>query len=487
VNRRATLAVALSVTLAAGLTACTRSTPTLSAIPTQSPGPSQTDAAYGPGADGIGDAYFPTAGNGGYDVGDYDLNVLYDPVSKQLTGVATITATATANLTSFDLDFTGLTTSSITVNGAPAKADQHDNAELVVTPATPLASGTTFITVVSYGGQPQGYNDPQLGHVGFMTTSDGAVAVGEPEVAASWFPVNDHPRDKATYTIHISAPSDLAALSNGLLVSKQAATRSGFTTWTWRESSPMASYLATMVVGHYRLHESTTSSGLPVVTAVHTSLPTSIDDELARTPEIIDFESTVFGPYPFDAEGGIVVQPIIGFALENQTRPVYSAGFFIGGGDQTWVIAHELAHQWYGDSVSVHDWSEIWLNEGFATYAEWLWEEHIGVRPAQLEFVNTYNRQPDSFWLQPAGSPPKDQLFGDAPYTRGGLTLGALRATVGDDAFFTILKQWAARKKDSTGTTPEFIALAQEISGKQLGQLFHDWLYGTTKPPLPVA
>jgi aminopeptidase N len=249
----------------------------------------------------------------------------------------------------------------------------------------------------------------------------------------------------------------------------------------------MASYLATMVVGHYRIQQSTTAAGLPVVTAVQTSLPTSIDAQLARTPEIIDYESSVFGPYPFDAEGGIVVPPIIGFALENQTRPVYSAAFFLGGGDETWVIAHELAHQWYGDSVSVHDWSEIWLNEGFATYAEWLWSEHTGARSAKQIFQDTYAQTGDSFWQQPAGSPPKNQLFGDAPYTRGALTLGALRLTVGDDAFFKILKAWAAQKKDSTGTTPEFVSLASQISGQNLGQLFQNWLYGTSKPALPAT
>jgi aminopeptidase N len=430
------------------------------------------------------DTYYPRAGNGGYDVGDYALDITYDPQTKELTGIATITATATANLSSFNLDFTGLDTESVTVNGGSAQADQlYEEGELVVTPEAPIEAGTQFTTVVSYGGRPRGYADPALGTTGFLTTGDGAIAIGEPEVAATWFPVNDHPRDKATYTIAISAPSNLQALSNGILESKQDASRAGYTTWTWRVNSPMAPYLATMVVGNYRVQEGT-HDGMPVVLAVHSSLSRDVDEELGRSAEVLDYLETVFGPYPFDALGGIVInEPRVSFALENQTRPIYSDGFFDPGGDASWVIAHELAHQWYGNSVSVADWSEIWLNEGFATYAEWLWDEHRGNATAQESFDLYYERS--GFWGDPPGAPGKEGLFGSSVYIRGGLTLHALRVTVGDEDFFTILRQWAERKKDSTATTAEFIALAEELSGENLDQLFEDWLYDDERPPRP--
>ena len=484
-RRRAWLAVA--AVLAVTLAGCTRTTPTLSSIPSGPATPAPTVSAPpgppGPGADGIGDSYYPRAGNGGYDVGNYDLDVGYDPAGRTLTGRATITATATGNLTRFDLDFTGLDTSSITIDGAAAQFEQRDDGELVVTPAGTLAAGSTFTTVVTYSGHPRGYADPALGQTGFLATTDGAIAIGEPEIAATWFPVNDHPRDKATYTIRISAPSGLSALSNGVLVSRENSARAGFTTWTWRISSPMAPYLATMVVGNYRVHEST-HEGLPVIIAVDTSLSRDIDDVLARTPEVIDYLETVFGPYPFDALGGIVVDDArIGFALENQTRPVYAGGFFEGGGGVS-ALAHELAHQWFGDSVSVHDWSEIWLNEGFATYAEWLWEEHTGGRTAQATFNDIYAGGFGGWDVAP-GAPGRAALFSGAVYVRGGLTLHALRVTVGDNAFFRILKEWTARKKDSSATTAEFIALAEEISGSQLDTLFQEWLYDTDRPPRP--
>lgn len=458
--------------------------PDSSISPVPSAAASSSGGPFGPGADGIGDRYYPKAGNGGYDVGNYDLDVTYDPATDVLDGIATITATATANLTSFNLDFSGLATTEVTVDGAAAKSDQQSG-ELVVTPAANIVQGTTFTTKITYGGVPQGFRDPELGDVGFLSTPDGAIAIGEPEVAASWYPVNDHPRDKATYTIRITAPDGLAALSNGVLKEKKAAAKAGFTQWTWAESKPMASYLATMVVGTYRVAEST-HDNKPVVLAVHTSLPTTVDATLARTPEIIDFLASQFGPYPFDALGGIAINDNrIRFALENQTRPIYASSFFAGGGDASWVVVHELAHQWFGDSVSVDEWNEIWLNEGFATYAEWLWGETEGTTTAQSQFDRAYANANAPMWKVAIGAPGKAQLFDQAVYNRGALTLHALRVTVGDDAFFNILKSWAQEKQDGNATSAQFIAVAERISGRDLHQLFNDWLYGNTRPPRP--
>jgi aminopeptidase N len=476
----------VAVVAAAGvlLSGCTSTTPVLepaTAAPTVSAGSSGPPA---PGADGLGDTYYPKAGNGGYDVGNYDLDVKYEPATDTLTGAATITAIATANLSSFNLDLHGLTVQTVTVDGANATTARAGD-ELTVTPSKTLARGATFVTAVRYGGVPQPYQEDGLGQVGFLHNDDGEVAIGEPEVAASWYPVNDHPRDKATYTVKIAAPDGLAAISNGVLKNKQSA--AGWTTWTWAESTPMASYLATMVVGNYRVREST-HDGKPVFIAVDSSLDPAIDTQLARTPQVVDFLESRFGPYPFDALGGIVIDDKrVRFALENQTRPIYSSSFFRDNEDASWVIVHELAHQWYGDSVSVNEWKEIWLNEGFATYAEWLWGENTGGQSAQKTF-DTYFAQAESpIWKVPPGNPGKADLFDNSVYVRGGLTLHALRLAVGDDAFFKILKAWAAEKANGNATTPEFIALCERISGKQLDQLFNDWLYGKVRPPRPPA
>ena len=449
-----------------------------------------TSDPFDPGSDGLCDSYYPQAGNGGYDVENYDLDLTYDPATQTLRGVATITATATANLRSFNLDYYGPDIESVHVDDQRAATD-HRGGELVVTPANPIETGTSFTVVVRYAGRPRGYPGAAGPSTGFLVTDDGALAIGQPQSAAAWFPVNDHPRDKATYTIAISVPSNLAALSNGVLESQREGPM-GFTTWTWRESSPMAPYLATMVVGEYRVVVGS-HDGRPLVTAVHTSLPDSVDAELARTTEVVEYLETVFGPYPFEALGGIVVNAPLGYALETQARPVYDQSFFdVERGDASWVLAHELAHQWFGDSVSIYDWREIWLNEGFATYAEWLWNEHTGTSrnggaTAQATFDTWYRIFSDNerLWDVPPGDPGADDLFHQAVYIRGAMTLHALRKTVGDEAFFRILPEWASRKKNSTGTTLEFVALAEEISGQELDKLFHDWLYSPKRPPRP--
>lgn len=205
---------------------------------------------------------------------------------------------------------------------------------------------------------------------------------------------------------------------------------------------------------------------------------------MERTAEIVDWESTVFGPYPFEATGGIVTPPgTLGFALENQTRPNYSAAFFRRGSN-TYVVAHENAHQWFGDAISVAEWKHIWLNEGFASYAEWLWSEKNNEGTAQEIFDYLYASYPDdaAIWTTAPADPGTDELFGDAVYDRGALTLHALRLAVGDDDFFEILRTWVAEKRYRNATTEEFTALAEKISGEDLDALFSAWLYTPSKP-----
>jgi len=439
----------------------------------------QAEGLFRPGAADLGDPYLPGLGNGGYDVAHYTLRLRYHPAEGRLSGTAVITATATQNLSRFNLDLAGLTVTSVTVDGRPAR-HTRERAELVITPAVGLPAGRRFTVDIAYGGVPQPVTDPRLGSNGFHTTADGAIALGQPISASTWFPVNDHPSDKATYDIAVSVPDGLVALSNG--VPRGTSRADGWTTWRWSVRSPMASYLVTLVIGDYRV-ETRSHRGKPMITAVAASLPPGpADAALARTGEIVDFLESRFGPYPFEAYGGIVIDDDrIRFALETQTRPVYSEVFF-GTEPTTWVVAHELAHQWFGDSVSIHRWRDIWLNEGFATYAEWLWEEHDGGRSAQ-EIAEAEYALTD--WSQPALDPGRENLFSRAVYQRGALTLHALRRTVGDDTFFRLLRVWAETKRDGNATTAEFIALAERVSGRELAGFFAAWLTGRTAPPLP--
>jgi hypothetical protein len=647
-----------------------------------------------PGSAGLGDPYFPLDGNGGYDVQHYLLDLTYNPDTDVLTGAATIRAVATQNLSRFNLDFVGLTVDSIAIAGRPA-GWSRDEGELIVSPSAGIPKGNIFTTLVRYHGIPEPVVDI-LGTSGFITTNDGALIAGEPHVAATWFPVNDHPLDKASYRFRVRVPAGLEAVANGVLESKR--TRGGWTTWNWNAREPMASYLATANIGQFQLksyraggvrlwdaidpallsspaplsgeqyalsqkgdpsykrlsHEisvpaggATLSFGINrdteqnwdfVFVEAHTvgqddwtTLPdangntsqdtgfscpfwhelhpflahyqtdngdgscspsgssgdwwavsgssdgwedwsvdladfagsdvevsisyasddfiqgagafvddvvvstgpgtTSFEDDgdefdgwtvpgapegsapnpndwivgtqadapppigtdvqgsFARHGEILDFLSSQFGPYPFSAAGGIVDKADLGFALETQTRPIYSQLFWTVPGLGDSVVVHELSHQWYGDSLAVAAWQHIWLNEGFATYAEWLWAEHEGFATVQESFDSLYNEIPedDPFWSVVVGDPGTDLLFDFAIYGRGAMTLQQLRLAVGDADFFTILRRWAAEHAGGNVTTEQFIALAEEVSGENLDDLFETWLFTPGKPTLPDA
>jgi aminopeptidase N len=429
---------------------------------------------------GIGDSYFPSYGNSGYDVTSYHLKLDYDPPTDRLTGVATINATSTDVLTRFHLDLHGLSVNTITVNNVKASHTRADD-ELVITPATALGKDQKFVAVISYDGVPRPFQDPSLGVTGFLHTKDGAFAIGEPESATSWFPANDHPRDKATFSFDITAPQNLSVIGNGVLAGKS--TKDGKTTWQWRVNSPMAPYLATVAIGDYRITEST-HQGKPMYNAVAATLPVGGNAEkaVARTGEVADFLVSKFGPYPFDAYGGIIIDDDrVGFALETQTRPIYSDAFWRTG-PNTWVIAHELAHQWFGDSVSVDEWRHIWLNEGFATYAQWLWNEHDGGKTPQQEFDVRYQRTTGDLWTVMPGDPGRTDIFARSVYDRGAMTLHKLRGEIGDETFFALVRTWAEQQRDQNVTTDEFIALAEKQSGKQLDDLFKAWLFTAERP-----
>jgi hypothetical protein len=643
-----------------------------------------------PGSPGIGDPYFPLDGNGGYDVQHYGISVAYDPATDRLVGRVHIRARSLQALSRFDLDLVGLHVDAVEVDGVRARWSRTTH-ELKVAPRHALANDATFEVFVRYHGVPRLLDEPALGRAGVFPTEDGAIVIGQPHVAATWFPVNDHPSDKATYAVSITVPKGLEALSNGDLSSRT--TRGATTTWNWRMTRPMASYLATATIGQFDLR-TYTRDGISFVDAIdpvlfeqplprsgghyvlsggddfgykrlsrtiavpsgggrltfhvtrdtepswdffaveaspvgtddwttlpdlngHTSRDTGnscfswheihpflahyqgfnahgnctptgttgswnaasgasdgyetwtvdlsayagtrvrislsvISDEtvsypgawvddivgpggqgttsfepdgdtmdgwvasppppgspanastwrvatsdsrpsvgdnaraaLNRAPAALRFLATILGPYPFQQAGGIVDDdPGLGFALENQTRPIYSQVFFtLPGEENDSVIVHELAHQWTGDNLALLRWRDIWLNEGFATYMEWLWSEDQG-RASVDDIFGFYAGIParDPFWQLTIGDPGPAHLFDPPVYDRGAMTLHALRGKIGDAAFFRLLKQWTSRHAGGNVTTAQFVALAESISGQPLHAFFHRWLYTDSKP-----
>jgi hypothetical protein len=644
------------------------------------------------GSPGIGDGYFPLDGNGGYDVEHYLLQVRYEPSSDRLSGVATISARATQSLSRFNLDFDGLDISAVAVDGCAASWARADG-ELTVTPERGLPEGTPFQVVIDYSGIPESL--PALGLSGFVHTAEGAIVAGEPHSATSWFPANDHPRDRAAYTFEVTVPEGLEVIANGALMGQHTA--DGWTTWRWEADDPMATYMAGMSLGNLQIDAYERGGirywdGVPTrfftsleppsgerflisqqadasykrLTRVirvpsegaqlsftvwrdtepswdfffveahtvgeddWTSLPdvggatsadpgfacfgvvslfpfleryigapsdtgegcvpaagaapwwaasgasagnerwtidlsahagrdvevsisyasdfviqgrgvfvddivvstgagnTSFEDDgdaldgwvvagppegspdngndwlvgtaaeapppigdtiratLGRQPEVIAFLEGYFGPYPFDIAGAMVADADISFALELQTRPIYPAGIVSDPSDLS-IVAHELAHQWFGDSVALDSWQHIWLNEGFATYAQWLWDEREGFLSVQQRVDGWLSLEAESpFWGVVVADPGPDALFDVAIYQRGALALHHLRQAVGDATFFEILQSWASAHAGANVTSDDFIDWSEAISGQDLRGLFDVWIYRAEKPALPA-
>ena len=451
--------------------------PATTTTTTEAPDP-EDDGQPDPPADSVGDPYAPDSGATGYDATHYDIAFRYDPEAGTIDGVTTMTAVADVDLDQFSVDLLALDVSEVTVDGEPAEFDV-DGRDVRIQPAEPIAEGEEFESEIAYVGVPEPVISAGF-PTGWLTTDDGgAYVIGEPDGAATWFPSNDHPSDKATVDLEVTVPRGWTVAGNGDFAGRER--DGGDVTWTWQEDDPIATYLVTVAIDHFRMVEEETESGLPLVSFYPEADADRLEGDFADADDMIEAFEEVFGPYPFDEYGAIVVPVDTGLALETQTRSTF--GIDVAGIEQ--FRSHELAHQWFGDSLTPTRWSDIWLSEGFASYAEMLWFD--ASNPDYDIDVDAENRRDSIVGVdeEPILDPGVDRWFAEAVYQRGGLTLHALRKTVGDEDFFTILQRWTAEHEHQNVTTDEFIALAEEVSGQDLDAFFTDWLEADEIPALP--
>ena len=431
------------------------------------------------GADltGVGDPYFPDAGNGGYDVDSYDLDLSWHPEVPRMDGVATITATATQDLPELSLDAVDLDIASVTVDGAAASAEPTGERDLIVTPDAAVAAGDDFTVVVEYSAVPQTIQGADPVDPGWVADGDEVYVIFEPHGAATLFPVNDHPSDKASYEFRVTVPEDLDVVANGLHAGTEPG--DGVVTWTYDAPDPMASYLVQLVIGDLVFVESTGPGGLPIRHAFDAAIADEFARSMDRTGDMIEVFNDLFGPYPFVAYGAVVVDERLGFALETQTLSIFGTD----AAHSETVIGHELAHQWFGNAVSPATWQDIWLNEGFATYAELMWQEAEGTGGPE-QFAAAYGGGSSSLLDLPPGDPGASTLFAMSVYDRGALTLHVLRNEIGEEAFMTLVQTWFSTYSGRAASTADFEALAEEVSGQDLTALFDAWLRAPQMPEL---
>jgi aminopeptidase N len=432
---------------------------------------------------GIGDAYFPLDGNGGIDVLHYDVRDRYGFGDRRLSGRTTLKIRATEPLSRFNLDFL-LRVREVRIDGARVAFSRPNRHELQITPAALIPTGRRFAVTVRYAGKPGSIGWD--GEHNWLASRREVVTMNEPHMAAWWFPSNDHPLDKATFDIRITTGAEREVISNGRRVGRRVHGR--LATTHWRNAQPMATYLAYFAAGDFSIRRGT-DGGIPWLVAVSKRLPkrerTASMRELKASWRVTRWLQRELGDYPFGSTGGLVTSLDVGFALENQTRPTYPPLTR----DSRWLLVHELAHQWFGNSVSVHGWRDIWLNEGFATYMEARYEETRGGRTTRAWLLDGYQHYRDSasFWGVPIDDPGKNRIFSTPVYDRGGMALAALRRVIGTSDFAELLRTWAAEHRNGNATTDDFVTLAEQVGGQQLDAFFDAWLRAPEPPPRTAA
>lgn len=444
--------------------------------------PPTTNESTDPGVASAGDSLYPELGNRDLDVISYVVRIDYDPAAPEIVGRVTIEAVATAATDQIAFDAVDLAVEGVEVDGVDTSFTTTDD-ELVIDRAVALDRAVSV--EISYRAAPSSQPGPFGAEIGWFATAGGSYVLNEPDGLRYWMPADDHPADKATWRFELTVPDGLAAVANGEQLASVDA--GGSTTWIWEQREPMSTYLVMLLTGDYVVIDGGHVGEIPIV---HVALAADVDQMepyFATVRPQIEFFETVFGPYPLDRYGLAFTDSYGGLAMETQGRSLFAASDFppldgdVIGGFEDLLLAHELAHQWFGNAVSPADWADIWLNESFATYGNWLWFDHVGRQPIEEAAAVALTARHGTS-NEPTGTPSVEAMFGFERYDGGAVVLHALRREIGDDDFFIILQRWAADNDGTSRTSADFIDLAEEIAGRSLAGFFEAWLYGAVLP-----
>lgn len=432
------------------------------------------------------DPYIPGHGDPTFEVEHYDLALDYKVDTNHLSGRAALRCRAVEAVDRFHLDLHALRVSKVSIDGAAPRKYQHRAGRLVLQPRARLQPGEEFTVTVTYSGHPTTVPGAD-GGAGWEELTDGAIVAAQPDGAPSWFPCNDRPSDKATFRFEVATPVGYSTIANGKLATKRFA--SSRIVWIYEQPEPMATYLATLQIGRYR----TTilpRSPVPMTVEAPPRLSDEVDLALARQPEMMQVFIDLFGPYPFAGYTVVVADDVLEIPLESQTLSTFGANHLTTDWQNQRLIAHELSHQWFGNSLTATTWRDIWLHEGFACYCEWLWSEAAGGRSAQRLASEHWKRLDDAPQDLILADPSRAKMFDDRVYKRGALLLHALRIRLGDTLFFAVLRDWVKDNQYGSVTTAQFIEHVSNTAGAKgvaVRQLLNAWLYQPQLPALPSS
>ena len=432
------------------------------------------------------DDYLPGHGDPSYSVRAYELALGYAVETNRLDGDAQLAVVTTQATRRLVLDLAHLEVGKVRLTGARLRRYSVRSGRLVLTLAEEVPEGSELTVAVRYSGHPRPLITPSMGDAGWEELDDGVIVAGQPHGAPTWFPCNDRPDDKASYRIAVTAPIGYHVVANGVLLDR--ARHSSTETWVFEQVAPMATYLATVQIGRYRRWETTYGGSVPIRVFAPADLdPGEYIAAFGRQAEMLSVFSKLFGPYPFPSYAVVVTSDELEIPLESQSLSTFGRNLVRGDWGAVRLVAHELSHQWFGNAVTLARWSDIWLHEGFACYAEWLWSQESGDETTEARARHHWDRLAELPQDVVLSDPGPDLMFDDRIYKRGALALHALRCAVGDEAFFALLPAWVAEHRDGSVTTEQFLEFAGEHTGADVRSVLRPWLDAPSLPPFPSA